>query len=169
MQDLAASNETIIAQLEIFLSHTFLNCVEPPHISLISKYLHSNTYWYNFFWTKSGKSSIYLQSDDFSAKQEVMLVSQHRILSVESSLFFLFFEQNGVFYWSSHHQVVKGCWGKSCINSTSKDSVYLPPSDHFPSRSHYFPDQATSSLMCLCVVHLQVRPLRSSSTETLFG
>ena len=83
--------------------------------------------------------------------------------------FFLFFEQNGVFYWSSHHQVVKGCWGKSCINSTSKDSVYLPPSDHFPSRSHYFPDQATSSLMCLCVVHLQVRPLRSSSTETLFG
>ena len=38
---------------------------------------------------------------------------------------FLFVEQNVVFCWTSHLQVIKSCWWKRSINARSKNSVYI--------------------------------------------
>ena len=38
---------------------------------------------------------------------------------------FLFVEQIDVFCWTSHLQVVKGCWREGSINARSKNSVYI--------------------------------------------
>ena len=95
MQELAAINETIIAQIDFF-------CLTPLSIVFQKGYEKMNHLIYllnqkiytvrlidtTFSKQNQEKVPIYLQSEDFSAKQEDMSVSQRLLLLEESSLYF---------------------------------------------------------------------------------
>ena len=66
-----------------------------------------------------------LQSNYFSAMQEVASVSQRLVLLKVTSPYPPLRRAEWVFWWSSRLRVVKSCWRKSSFNSGSKDSDYI--------------------------------------------